>query len=165
MLIDHIQQDRCRIIRASEFLVIPEEQVNDAILMIKYKQRPLLDALSLHLEFDDEGWMGVSIFVPRDFENETARNGSGGSIEVIVSNTDSSAYFFNVNIFVPAGKTEAHWVLQYVVDDMNVEGASGSKRNFILAPVEGDLDVARLEDQGHVVFLEKRDLLELPLVK
>jgi peptidoglycan/xylan/chitin deacetylase (PgdA/CDA1 family) len=57
MLIDHIQQDRCRIIRASEFLVIPEEQVNNAILMIKYKQRPLLDALSLHLEFDDAGYL------------------------------------------------------------------------------------------------------------
>jgi hypothetical protein len=50
-------------------------------------------------DFDDEGWLGVSIFVPEDFENETGRSGPAGSIELVVTNTDSSAYFFNINIF------------------------------------------------------------------
>jgi len=88
--------------------------------------------------FDEEGWMGVSIFIPRNFEDEVARIGSPGSIEVIVSDTDSSAYFFNINIFVPVGQTQAHWVLQYVVDDKNVQGSPGEKRNVVLAPVETD---------------------------
>jgi peptidoglycan/xylan/chitin deacetylase (PgdA/CDA1 family) len=53
MLIDHIQKDRCRLTRAAEYLAIPDEQVVPAILMIRYKQQPLLDSLAMELEFDE----------------------------------------------------------------------------------------------------------------
>jgi len=97
-----------------------------------------LQAVEHRYDFDDEGWMGVSVFVPRDFENENVEVGSVGSIEVIVSNTDSSAYFFNINIYVPAGESEAHWVLQYVVNDKSVKGVPGGRRNVVLGPVKSD---------------------------
>lgn len=97
-----------------------------------------LTAQEHRFDFDKEGWMGVSVFVPKDFEDEVGNRGSPGSIEVIVSNTDSAAYFFNINIFVPDGESESHWMLQYVVDDENVEGQPGGRRNVSLGPVRYD---------------------------
>jgi len=53
ILIDHIQKDRKARSGAAEYMEIPEEQVENAILMITYRQIPLLDALALHVEMDD----------------------------------------------------------------------------------------------------------------
>ena len=39
---------------------------------------------------------------------------------------------------MPVGQTQAHWVLQYVVDDKNVQGPRGERRSVVLAPVEAD---------------------------
>lgn len=89
-------------------------------------------------DFDDEGWLGVSIFVPKDFEDELARKGSGGAVELIVANTDSSAYFFNIKVFVPVGESESHWVLQYVIDDKNVKGTDGGRIDYSLGKIQPD---------------------------
>ncbi len=88
-------------------------------------------------DFDDEGWLGLSIFIPRNFEDETANKGPSGAITIIVANVDSSASFFNLNIFVPAGETKAHWVFQYRVDDQNVTDEN-AKRIAFFGPVEPD---------------------------
>jgi peptidoglycan/xylan/chitin deacetylase (PgdA/CDA1 family) len=52
ILIEHLINDSAALGGAAEFLVIPEEQVRDAILMINYRQSPLLDAISLHVGLD-----------------------------------------------------------------------------------------------------------------
>lgn len=53
ILIDHLEKVRTARTLAAEYMQIPEEQLRDAILMINYRQIPLLDALSLHVEVDD----------------------------------------------------------------------------------------------------------------
>lgn len=57
LLIEHLHADPSNLNRAAEYLSIPEEQVVDAILMINWKQLPLLDALSGHLEFDAAAYL------------------------------------------------------------------------------------------------------------
>ncbi len=52
ILVDYLSRDPVALIGAAEFLAIPEEQVKNAILMINYRQVPLLDAISLHVGLD-----------------------------------------------------------------------------------------------------------------
>jgi len=88
-------------------------------------------------DFDDEGWLGVSIFVPRNFEDETSNIGPSGGFTIISTNSDSSAGFFGMRIFVPVGESKAHWALSYYVDDQSV--TEPNKKNWVfLGPVEPD---------------------------
>ncbi len=52
LIIDQILIDCKSKEKASEYLVIPEEQVVDAILMVKYNQQALLDELAPQMEVD-----------------------------------------------------------------------------------------------------------------
>ncbi len=52
ILVEHLINNRTALRGAAEFLAIPEEQVRDAILMISYRQVPLLDAIALHVDLD-----------------------------------------------------------------------------------------------------------------
>lgn len=52
ILVEHLSKDAHDLLGASEFLAIPTEQVRDAILMINYRQVPLLDAIALHVGLD-----------------------------------------------------------------------------------------------------------------
>ncbi|MCP4311133.1 MAG: polysaccharide deacetylase family protein [Bacteroidetes bacterium] len=52
ILVEYLQNERAALIKAAEFLIIPEQQVKDAILMSNHRQIPLLDALSLHVGLD-----------------------------------------------------------------------------------------------------------------
>ncbi|MFH0759158.1 MAG: polysaccharide deacetylase family protein [Bacteroidota bacterium] len=53
ILIDHLEKNRAARVMTAEFMQIPEEQVKEAILMINYRQIPLLDALMLQVDLDD----------------------------------------------------------------------------------------------------------------
>ncbi len=88
-------------------------------------------------DFDDEGWIGVSIFVPRDFEDETATKGPNGAFSIINLDADSSSSFFNLRIFVPVGESKAHWAIKYYVNDQTVTEPTAKKWAF-LGPVEPD---------------------------
>ncbi len=57
ILIEQLLMDACAPKRAAEFLAIPEEQVVDAILMIRYDQQPLLEELAKIVELDDASYM------------------------------------------------------------------------------------------------------------
>jgi len=52
LLTELVQRDSHARLKAAEFLVIPESQVVEAIRMIRFRQKPLLDSLCLDLEFD-----------------------------------------------------------------------------------------------------------------
>lgn len=89
-------------------------------------------------EFDEEGWLGFSIFIPKNFEDETARTGPGGSIQLVSTNVDSAAILFNLNIYVPKRAKDTHWFLQYLVDDRSVSEEKGAKLDVDLGAVEPD---------------------------
>ena len=53
LLLEHIGRDPLLLVQAAQYMNIPAEQVKKAILMITYKQRFLLDGLSMDLGFDE----------------------------------------------------------------------------------------------------------------
>jgi len=57
ILIDRVFSDSTAMKKAAEYLVIPEEQVVKAILMVRYNQRLLLDALAGEVDVDFEHYM------------------------------------------------------------------------------------------------------------
>jgi peptidoglycan/xylan/chitin deacetylase (PgdA/CDA1 family) len=57
VLIDHLKNDACGYVLAAEFLAITEEQVKEAILMIRYNQQPLLEELARIAELDDAAYL------------------------------------------------------------------------------------------------------------
>lgn len=57
LLIDHLDTDKCHVTRASEYLEIPEDQIREAILMVNYKQGPLLDTLAMKLGLDEAAYL------------------------------------------------------------------------------------------------------------
>jgi hypothetical protein len=88
--------------------------------------------------FDTEGYAGFSIFVPKNFEHETASKGDVGSSTLVVLNTDSSAEFLTLRIFVPKDDNEAHWFLDYSVNPYSVEAQRKYKKRVDLGPVNPD---------------------------
>jgi hypothetical protein len=56
ILIEHLSGNAEALSKAAEFLAIPEKQVKDAILMITYRQRPLLEALLSQVELDESSY-------------------------------------------------------------------------------------------------------------
>jgi len=57
LLINRVTEDRKAMERAAEFLIIPEEQVVRALLMVNYRQQSLLDALAPVVELDFQRYL------------------------------------------------------------------------------------------------------------
>ena len=51
-LVEHLSADKKMLAEAAEFLAIPDYQVRDALMMVNYRQGPLLDAVALQVELD-----------------------------------------------------------------------------------------------------------------
>jgi len=88
------------------------------------------------IDFDTETYVGFSIFVPENFENETGIIGERGAASLVVLNTDSSATFFTLRIYVPEGKSEAHWFFHYTINPKSVSEGGGKRLD--LGPVSRD---------------------------
>ena len=103
--------------------------------------RPRAELHALHdrmnFDFDTEVWLGVSIYVPENFEDEMLNNHLGG-IVLISTNTDSAASFMSLRIHVPEGESETHWVVKTHTDDQSVTDSLESRTFTDLGPIAGD---------------------------
>lgn len=88
------------------------------------------------VEFDEEGYLGFSIYLPRNLEHETAWDGSRGSTKVLQVQSDGASHILLVlSVYVPKGKTESHWLVEHLLND----GRSNKKEYYDLGPIDGDL--------------------------
>jgi hypothetical protein len=102
------------------------------------KPRSLI-SLGQRFDFDTEGYVGFSVFVPRNFEHETATKGEWGTTMLLSTNATSRSSFFLLNVFVPTDKNEAHWFLVYQVDAGSAYERSETKKFWVdLGPVNAD---------------------------
>jgi hypothetical protein len=111
--------------------------LNDGILA---KARAALAAThdANRIDFDTEGYAGFSIFVPNNFEHETGTKGDLGSSTLVVLNTDSSAPFFTIRVYVPQDDDEAHWFLYYPVNPYSVNSNKIYNKHVDLGRVNPD---------------------------
>jgi hypothetical protein len=105
----------------------------------KDRPRAELHARADHMmfDFDTEVWLGVSIYVPRNFQDELVNNHQGG-MTLISTNSDSAASFMSLRIHVPQGANESHWMLKTHTDDQSVTDSEESKTFTDLGPISSD---------------------------
>lgn len=88
------------------------------------------------IDFDEEGYLGFSIYLPRNLEHETAWTGSKGSTKFLQVQSDGASHIILVlAVYVPKGKTESHWLLKHELND----GKSARSIEYDLGPVDNDL--------------------------
>jgi hypothetical protein len=103
------------------------------------KPRSLIGLGGHKFDFDTEGYLGFSVFVPRNFEDETGTKGEMGNTMLVSTNATPKSSFFLLNVFVPTGKNEAHWFLSYRLDDGSAYERSETKKVWVdLGPVNPD---------------------------
>ena len=90
------------------------------------------------VEFDEEGYLGFSIFLPRDWEHETGTYGDRGSTQLLQVQSEGASWtLLALRIYVPKGDTKAHWFLTHYHSDTAVRG--GKRRDYDLGRVTADL--------------------------
>ena len=88
------------------------------------------------VDFDEEGYLGFSVYLPKNLEHETAWDGSRGSTKVLqVQSNGASHILMILSVYVPKGKKESHWLVEHLLND----GRSSKKEYYDLGPVSGDL--------------------------
>ena len=94
----------------------------------------------LRTDFDDENWLGFSVFLPSNFVHDTGTlNGAQGNQIFTNYATSTSSTQFTIQEYVPTGETESHWILQYFTDATSTKESVGAKTTVDLGPVTGDL--------------------------
>jgi len=89
-------------------------------------------------DFDDEGYIGFSVFIPGNWEDETGSTGNVGSTQVLTVGVNTGSTLIAIHIYVPEGSSRSHWFARLFDDDSRVEGTSETKTYFDLGPVESD---------------------------
>ena len=94
---------------------------------------------SHRIDFDKEGYVGFSIYVPRNFENELGVRDHRGDSMVFDMGTDSSRTLMNMGVWVQKPAIEAHWFIRTWTNDSST-GEDGASVKFIdLGPVRPDI--------------------------
>jgi hypothetical protein len=100
-----------------------------------------MTTVSQRLEFDEEGWVGFSIFLPSNWEHEQGVNDHRGGTSLFVINATPSASFVSMTQYVPKGQTKAHWHVRLHLSDTTAteSGGSYSTEWINIGSVEPDL--------------------------
>lgn len=88
-------------------------------------------------EFDEEGFLAFSIFLPSNFEHETGSKNVAGTVQLYQGMTEGASWTtWAFRIYVPDGDV-AHWMPYININDKSVQ--SGGQTEFDLGPVTDDL--------------------------
>lgn len=88
-------------------------------------------------DFDEEGYAGFSIFVPRNFENELGVRDHRGDSMLFELCSDSSRTLLNLGVWVQKPNNEAHWYLRTWTSDRST-GGNSTMELIDLGPVSAD---------------------------
>ena len=106
----------------------------------KPRQSMVLTNPSQRFEFDEEIWLGFSIFLPSSWEHEQGVNDHRGGTVLFASNAGPSATFLILTQYVPEGESKAHWFLKVNTSDSTAtEDGSYLSETINLGSVEPDL--------------------------
>ena len=125
--------------RAGEYFVrssIDKKKNYSGLNSGRDKPRSKLYVKGGRVAFDEEGYLGFSIYLPKNLEPETSYTGSKGSTKLLQVQSDGSRHIlFVLGVYVPKGKSEAHWLVKHELSD----GKKRKGQEYDLGPVNGDL--------------------------
>lgn len=93
---------------------------------------------SLEVDFDQEGYVGFSIFVPQNFEDELGVRDQRGESALFIMNADSARTLVHLGVWVQKPQTEAHWFLRYWTSATTTQESGAESRVVDLGPVRTD---------------------------
>lgn len=91
------------------------------------------------IDFDQEGYVGFSIYVPRNFESELAIRDHRGAATLFTLSTDSSRTLVNLGVWVESPNNEAHWYLRTWTSDSSTQEDDAQMKQIDLGPVSADM--------------------------
>jgi hypothetical protein len=89
-------------------------------------------------DFDDEGYLGFSVFIPETWEDETGSTGIPGGLQVLTVGVNTGSTLLGIVIYVPNGETKSRWYARLFNDDRSTEGTNETKTMVDLGPVSPD---------------------------
>jgi hypothetical protein len=78
------------------------------------------------VDFDEETWVGFSIFLPKNWEHELGVRDHRGGNMLFVVNADTDSTFLALHPYVPPGETVTHWKLLVQTDDSSAYESSSA---------------------------------------
>lgn len=101
------------------------------------------------VDFDQEVWLGFSIYLPSDFVHDVATKGEASGIQwMSVHSLPSGSLkeMFMVSTWVPSGGTTSHWYLILHTSATTISSSSANKEYIDLGDVVTDSDLGRWTD-------------------
>jgi len=90
------------------------------------------------VNYDEEGFVGFSIYIPKNFENELAVRDHRGSSMLFEMGSDSHQSMMNLGVWVQSPSNEAHWFLRVYTNSKSVRDDDEHVEVFDLGPVSSD---------------------------
>jgi len=94
---------------------------------------------SFRINFDEEGYAGFSIYVPKNFEHELGVRDHRGESALFIINADSSRTLVHLGVWVEAPATEAHWFLKTWTSATSTNESGAKEESIDLGPVSADI--------------------------
>lgn len=96
---------------------------------------------ALQFNYDEEGYLGFSIFVPSNYEHETGVKDSRGNVMLLTTYATTRSTIFEIGQFVNGSGNEASWMLGYSLDATSTEESNTSDTwiKVDLGPVTPDI--------------------------
>jgi hypothetical protein len=128
-------------IRSALYFDKDYSELNADTTLEKPRSKLYMTNAAHQIEFDAEGYVGFSIYIPRSFEHETGTIGDRGTAQLFGLGTVGSASGSQIalSVYVPNGATEAHWFLDYWTGATSINEDDAARTTVDLGPVAPDL--------------------------
>ena len=99
-----------------------------------------MSASNFRTNFDEENWVGFSVYLPSNFEHEVGTKGRNNSIQIYTQYaTTTQATQFALVSYVPTGETVTKWFIEYFVDATSTTESYLVRQDVDLGVVTDDL--------------------------
>lgn len=92
----------------------------------------------LRFDYDEEGFLGFSVYTPRNFEHELGIKDFRGGVTLLSTNPKTESTAWSLKPFVAEDQNEAHWWFIYNTNDTSTR--EGDSKIYVdLGPVRADI--------------------------
>ena len=92
---------------------LPYSPGTDAWIDDKPRNAMVLTNSTQRVLFDEEAWLGLSLYIPASWEHELGVKDSRGTSGSVAVFPTTSATFFTIRDYVPSGETMTNWYLYF----------------------------------------------------
>ena len=91
------------------------------------------------INYDEEAFVGFSIYTPKNYATETGISGDRGQVMLLTCYSTTKSTFFSISQYAPSNDNVAHWWLNYYKGDSSVYEANAQIYTIDLGRVAPDI--------------------------